>query len=100
LIGNSIRCSFDVTRSAAITGNVANEKVITMKIKHDGKIKALYSDVITSSVTGAVTTFYINNSSRDDTYVSFDIMLAATTNSGSAFNAYFTLPCTLNLDNF
>jgi hypothetical protein len=100
LLGNNLRCSFNVTRSSAVSGNITNEKVLTLKIKHSGKIKAIYSDLITTGADGAVSTFYVNNSSNDGTYVTFDIVLAATAASNVYFSTFFTLPCLINLDNY
>lgn len=100
LIGNNLRCHFDVTRSAAVTGNVTNERILTLTINHGGKIKAVYSDLITTSNTGAVTCFYISNSNRTDTTISFQINLAATTNEGINFDSFFTLPVLLDLDKY
>lgn len=100
LLGNNLRCSFNVTRSSAVSGNITNEKVLTLKIKHSGKIKGIYSDLITTGADGAVSTFYVSNSANDGTYVTFDIVLSATAASNTYFSTYFTLPCLLNLDNF
>lgn len=78
LIGNNLRVYYDATRSAATgTGNIANEVVINAKIKHNGKIKAMYNTSVVSGATGGVATFGIGNVVNDGTYVTFDLTMAA-----------------------
>jgi hypothetical protein len=100
LIGNSLRCRFYATRNAAVDGNIANENVVTLTIKHDGKIKYVYIDGITSVVHGAVSNFFPDNFiyDNDNNTVTFTVVLSATGSATTEFGAYFTLPCQLNLD--
>lgn len=98
LIGNNLRCNFKVTRSSAYTGNTTNEIVCSFTIKHDGKIKSLYTNDFGNGSAGATASFYISNQQRTDTDVTFDVYLAATGTASTDFTCYFTLPVSLNLD--
>lgn len=99
LMGNNLRCYFAATRSAATgAGNVANEIIGSITIKHGGKIKACYSNTFGNGATGGLASFTILNAQIDDTTLTFDISLAATGTAGTQFAAYFILPVALNLD--
>jgi hypothetical protein len=101
LIGNSLRCGFDATRSAATAdGNVTNETVLNVSIKHSGKIKSMYSTSFCSGGTGAVATFAIVNAANDGTYLTFGINLAATGGALTQTTGQFLLPVILNLNNY
>ena len=65
LCGTQIRFNFTATRSSKTgTGNITNETVGTFIIKHDGRIKSLYS--ITSRSTGVIATVGLSASTIDD----------------------------------
>lgn len=99
LIGCNLRCYFNATRSSATgTGNITNENVVHFSYNHGGKIKALYANGFTTASSGPIATFTIANQSVDDTTLSFDVVLAAVDTASTNFNAYFCLPCSLNLD--
>lgn len=100
LIGNSLRCRFYAERSAAVNGNILNEDVVTITIKHGGKIKAVYIDGITTVNQGAVANFFPDNITydTDNNTVTFTIVLSATGSECSQFGSYFALPCQLNLN--
>lgn len=101
LIGNNLRCYFDWTRSSATgSGNLTNEKVASVKIKHDGKIKALYAGSVVSGSTGSVATYAISNADRDDTYVEFDINLAATASALTSSTGHFVCPVSIDLSKY
>jgi hypothetical protein len=101
LIGNSLRCGFDATRSAATAdGNITNETVLNVSIKHSGKIKSMYSTSFCSGGTGAVATFAIVSAANDGTYLTFGINLAATGGALTQTTGQFLLPVILNLNNY
>lgn len=99
LIGGSLRVNFGANRSSAVNGNIDNETVLTMTVKHDGKIGATYNMGFSSAGTGAACTF-VTNATNDGTDLTIIINLAATATSTSSVGAYFTMPCRLDLDKF
>jgi hypothetical protein len=99
LLGNNLRCYIAATRSSAPTaGNIANEVVASMSIKHGGKIKASYITSFTNGSTGGVSSFSLINAENDGETLSFDITLAATTTTDTGLATYFIIPCVLNLE--
>lgn len=108
LIGNMIRFSFSATRSAAVTGNIENEKVMTITVNHGGKIQTSFNTSFSTGATGAVSALYTTNmvkttgtdGKETGTGFSFDINLAATATASTSFGGFFYMPVTLNLNNF
>lgn len=98
LLGNSLRCYIHVIRSSAVAGNIANEVVARVKIKHSGKIKAAYRIGFCNGGTGGVATFQTMNEANDGTYLTFDIQLLAVGSSSGEFSTFFVIPCVLNLN--
>ncbi len=101
LLGNNLRLYFDATRSAATgTGNIANEVVIKAKLKHDGKIKAMYNTSVVSGATGGVATFGIGNAANDGTYVTFELTIAANATAITQTTGGAVLPVIININNY
>lgn len=98
LLGNCLRIGMSCTRNAVTeVGNVTNERVMQIKIKHDGKIDGLYRASFVSDVTGGVASFSATVVSVDDTYATINITLCATTVANNAFNGYFIMPASIKL---
>lgn len=101
LMGNTLRCHFYVQRNSATeTGNITNEKVLSYRIKHDGKIESAISPAFGNGTTGGIAQFYTTNLAYDDTYITFDVELAATGGAYTQFGTYFAIPVALNLDKY
>lgn len=99
LLGGNLRCYIYVTRKTATgAGNVANEVVASVKIKHSGKIKAAYRIGFCNGGTGGVALFQTTNEDNDGTYLTFDIQLLSTGGASTEFSTFFNIPCVLNLD--
>ena len=99
LIGNNLRCYFNATRSSATsTGNIANEVVCSIKVKHSGKIATAFNISVPNGATGGLASFSTTNMENDGTYLTFDISLAAVDIASTQFSTYFTIPVTLNLN--
>ena len=99
LIGNTLRCYFNISRNTATDGgNIENEVVCSFSIKHDGKLKATYGNAFANGPTGSVATFSTINMKNDGTYLTFDVSIAATANGTINFATYFILPTTINLN--
>ena len=101
LLGNTLRCHFSATRSTATgTGNIANETIGTIKIKHSGKIKSSYRVNFSTGATGTLATFQTNNEQNDGIYLTMDVQIMAVHSADTAFTSYFNMPCVLNLDKY
>lgn len=101
LIGTTLRLYVYATRSAAISGNVTNECVATLKITDNGKLSNFYNVTATNGSTGSVCSLYTGNLARDDdNVINIDIYIAATATSTTSFNSYINLPVKLNADAF
>lgn len=101
LIGNSLRCYFNATRSSATgAGNIANETVCNIKIHHGGKIKDALNISVPNGATGGLAGFTTTNLTVDDTYITFDVSLSAVDVASTQFSTYFTIPVLINLDAF
>lgn len=97
LIGNNLRCHIAATRSSAASGNIANEDVCTVTIKHGGKIKSSYNVTFGNGATGNLASLYMSDATNDGDTLTFIARLAATTET-AGISTYFSIPCTLNLD--
>lgn len=101
LIGNQVRCAYSWTRSSATgAGNITNEEVASVKLKHSGKIKAAYGSGFSSGSTGSVATYTTANAENDGTYLTFNVNIAATASALTSSSGTFTLPVVLNLDKY
>lgn len=101
LIGNQLRCYMYATRTSAIgTGNITNEKVCTLSIDTNNRVKSVYTVGFTNAVEGGVATFYTRNISTTDGVVSFDVTITATASSSSAYSCWFVVPAVLNINGF
>ena len=93
LIGNCLRMYITATRSSAATvGNMSNETVMTIKVRHDGKIDNVLRAGFASNSTGGVATFDAQQESKDDTYVNIKVTLAAAAYAGNQWNGYWVMP--------
>lgn len=88
------------TRSAAINGNIANEKICTVKVKHDGKIKSFYNVSFVSGSSGALCNMYTTNATQGETELTFDIYIAAAASSTTETSGFFVAPISYHLDKF
>lgn len=96
LIGNQLRIWISATRSSAVsTGNMNNETVMTINVKHNGKIASLYNVSFNSGTTGGVTTFQTSCSTVDDNTDKVTITMCASAYAGTQWNSYFAMPCTI-----
>lgn len=102
LIGTTLRIYISVYReSAPSVGNITNETVATLTVKHDGKIKAIYNTSGVSSGLGGVATFTTTNlSAVDANNISIPIRLCATTTTNQSYGCYLQMPVLLNLNTF
>lgn len=102
LIGTTLRIYISVHRdSAPSVGNITNETVATLTVKHDGKIKAIYNTSGVSSGLGGVATFTTTNlSAVDANNISIPIRLCATTTTNQSYGCYLQMPVLLNLNTF
>lgn len=99
LLGNNLRCYLYAARSAASgEGNITNETICRVSVKHDGKIKSTYRIAFGNGATGSTASLVTSNEQNDGTYLTFDIILAATANTTTEISTFFILPCTLNLE--
>lgn len=98
LIGNCLRVAFTATRSSATSGNITNETVCTIKIKHEGRIKGGLNVSFTNGSSGGNASFTTSNMSEDEGYLTFDVFLTAIAQSSTTTNAYFIIPVSLNID--
>ncbi len=98
LLGNILRCNFSFTRSAAVSGNIANETVATVTINRGGVISGMYNVTFTSGASGHIATFQTAGNTYDTTKdtMTFTISLAATAGSSDAWSGYFLIPVSLN----
>ena len=97
LIGGNLRFTYDVTRSSATgTGNITNEAVFDCKIKHSGKIKAMYSNGVTSAGTGGVAVFAVSQNTNDGTYITFRINMAANASAITNSTGVFMFPVVID----
>lgn len=100
LVGGSLRCYLYAVRKSAVSGDITNEKVAKLSIKHDGKIKNAYLTSFCNGGTGGAATFIVQNTANDGTYLTFDVYLSATATSTTTFAAYFILPCAIDINKF
>jgi hypothetical protein len=101
LIGNNLRMYMSATRSAnANTGDVANETVMTITVKHNGKIKSLYGTGLASATTGAPATFHSAAEKIDDNNHKITISLCGVSVADNGWSGYWCLPCTLDLTKY
>lgn len=99
LLGNCLRVHISATRkSATSAGNITNEDVATLSIKHSGKIKGAYRVAFGNGSTGHIQAFHTNNEVNDGEYLTFDVRLAATHAGGTTMSSFFIMPCVLDLD--
>lgn len=101
LVGNCLRLGVGATRkTAAGTGNIDNETVMTFKLNHGGKIKDLFRVSGVTGNTGGTASFEFQCSNVTSTQATITVVLCATTNALKQFVAYPNLPAQLNLDAF
>lgn len=100
LLGNNISGYMKATRSSNYTdGNISpNETVMTVQIPHGGKIKTAYATSFNTGDTGPVCSFHISSLSITSTHINFNIVLDASSASGSSLAGYWCMPIVLNLD--
>lgn len=100
ICGNILRCNISATRSAAFSGDGANEQIATFTINHGGKIAGMLNVSFPNGSTGAVASLYTSNVSQTANSLSFTVHIAATAGSTTGINSFFSVPITLNLDAF
>lgn len=99
LVGNSLRCYMNVTRSSASeSGNIVNEKVCTFKVNHGGKIKNAYAVSFISGSTGALAAYITSSQTVDDTYLTFDVYMNANASAVTQSTSNFVVPVLLDVD--
>lgn len=99
LVGGSLRIGINATRKTATsTGNITNEEVMIITVNHGGKLKNLYRVDFNNGTEGGVVTLDAQASKKDDNNVIITVRLCATTMATTAFNSYFVMPASLNLD--
>jgi hypothetical protein len=99
LVGNCLRLGVGATRkTAAGTGNIDNETVMTFKLNHGGKIKDVFRVSGVTGNTGGTASFEFQCSNVTSTQATITVVLCATTNALKQFVAYPNLPAQLNLD--
>lgn len=96
LLGNILRVYFNGVRSTPVSGNVANEEVVTISFDMGNKIASAYNTNFSSGSEGAVAT-YSTEVSRSGNTLSITIKLCATATDLTNSNAYFILPVKLNI---
>lgn len=100
LLGNSLRMYMTATRSsAASAGDITNETVMTITVTDRGKIKTVYGASFGPSTSGGPANFHCGVT-QGDTTTTLTVTLAGVAISDNAWNAYWTLPVTLNFDAF
>lgn len=100
LVGNSLRVWFNVTRKTATSvGDITNENVCTLSVKHGGKIKSSYNVGYINGSSGSVSSFTTSTSTGSE-ILTITLALAATTAASTNFAGYFVIPVALNLDKY
>ena len=97
LVGNNLRIYFTATRSTAINGNFTNETVLTFTIDTGSKIKSCFTTGFSSASTGPIATFNATTALSGSS-LTITVAVAASSDTLTNTNAYFDLPCVLNLD--
>lgn len=90
----------EVKRSSAISGNITNEKIGRVTIKHDGKVKTFYNATFVSNGEAALSGMYTANITNGDKELSFDIYVSATAGSTSVLAGVLIAPVSFNLEKF
>lgn len=100
LVGNTLRVQFSGTRKTATgTGDITNETICTLSVKHGGKIKSSYNVGYINGSSGAVASFTTSTNTGSDT-LTIGIVLSATTAASTTFSGFFAIPVILNLDKY
>lgn len=100
LVGNSLRVIFNATRSSNCSvGDIVNEEVVKLNIKHNGKLTSSYNVAFTSASGGGVCS-YITSSTTGTNTLELIVKLNATTVAGTKFSGAFVIPVLLNLNKF
>ena len=98
LIGNSLRMYMTCSRSSnANSGDITNETVMTIKVKHNGKIKSLYGTGFASATTGAPSTFYSAAETFDDNNHTITVSMCGVSVADNGWSGYWVMPCSLDL---
>lgn len=98
LLGNCLRLAFSATRKEAISGNITNETVCTIAVKHGGRIKNAYNVSFTSGSSGGNASFTTGGMTNDGETMTVTVTLAAMAQSTTTTNAYFLVPVELNVN--
>lgn len=88
-----------VSIEAASAGDITNETVMTITVTDRGKIKTVYGVSFGPSTSGGPANFHCGVT-QGDTTTTLTVTLAGVAISDNAWNAYWTLPVTLNFDAF
>lgn len=101
LIGNNLRCVLSATRKTnTTTGDMANETVVTARLRHSGKLKGFLNVAFNSGTTGGICSFQTNGTGLTSEYIDIAITLCSSTVAQKSFNASWVNPVTINLNNF
>lgn len=102
LIGNQLRLSMSATRNAAANeGDIVNEDIMTINVKHDGKIKSALAVGFGTATTGAPANFTSSDGTVvDSNNMTFTIRLCGVAVSDNAWNAHWVVPVVLNINAF
>lgn len=97
LMGNCLRMYMTCTRSAnSGVGDVSNEQVMVIKIKHDGKIDNIYQTGFASSNGGSPATFNASASTKvDDNYLTITVTLCGVAVADNAWSSYWIMPANI-----
>lgn len=97
LAGNCLRMYINATRATATNaGNITNEDVAVIKVKHNGKIRGMLNVSFCSGLTGGLAVFNTSNITVDDTYLTFTVTIAATAQAVTQTTSFFTVPVVID----
>lgn len=91
LLGNNLRIHINATRSTAVSGNITNETIATLKISTGGRISEALNVSFCSGASGPVASMYTTSSISGNT-LTVEIGLGATSGSLTDTSAYFIMP--------
>ena len=92
LYGDVMFVYFAGTRSAAVSGNITNEDVVTITIDTGGKVVNAFTATVNSSSTGGNASWQFNADSISGGVVTITVRLSAVAQSGKEFNAIALMP--------
>lgn len=101
LMGSNLVVDIDATRTTPSgVGNISNEQVCYVEIRHGGKIKGIYGQGFPTANTGGMGVFAALGATTNSETCTFTVTLAATAQSLTTFNVIFSLPVSLDLSKY